>query len=513
MSGILHFACVQNLVWTPVAREIHSAIWDRVGLKIVQGRVREWAIAWNDKAKAFALEQEKKNELRKNDADWCPVFPAMPLPPSNESISIAEKWASLAAIHDVFGFTGDKVLPWPLPEDDHDLVACTEWLKGDAGAYQLLLRRASELPECYAETVRYWLEYLMSGAVPVQYLVPPTVISSSDHMKIRICRSVMKHTHISKTSGTPEDGRHDEQGDATEQKDIAPVNPISLLARVDDFIKLKNVEKGSESNSGHVSEWKAIENRSEVLAKDSNCSAQDALIAVANSWCDAMTNDKDDSKFLRNLSSCFSFLRKVNRMIDRNRFDSIRIGTPPRRILDVFNGIMFAFDHGIRIDRPIRLCEVRELMESNGLPYKPNEVTGIAELVEEYFANRQADNERASEQDVPPKQDSGTVQTGEQSDTPGELGESLDPNSKIILQAMAELQCDELNRTSAKEIIKTAIYSGDEKRAFDQLKRLSLVASKQGRNGGYWMTARGAKVAEKLNGAKGGTVTPTDCTV
>ena len=95
----------------------------------------------------------------------------------------------------------------------------------------------------------------------------------------------------------------------------------------------------------------------------------------------------------------------------------------------------------------------------------------------------------------------------------GELGESLDPNSKSILQAMAELQCDELNRTSAKEIIKTAIYSGDEKRAFDQLKRLSLVASKQGRNGGYWMTARGAKVAEKLNGAIGGTVTPTDCTV
>jgi hypothetical protein len=182
MSGILHFACVQNLVWTPVAREIHSAIWDRVGLEIVQGRVREWATTWNDKAKAFAIEQEKHNEIRKNDADWCsdwyPVFPAMPLPPSNESISIAEKWASLAAIHDVFGFTGDKVLPWPLPKDDHDLVAYTEWLKGDAGAYQLLLRRANELPESYAETVRYWLEY------------------------------VKKHTHIAKAGGTPEDGRH-----------------------------------------------------------------------------------------------------------------------------------------------------------------------------------------------------------------------------------------------------------------------------------------------------------------
>ncbi len=161
MLGILPFACFQNPVWTPVAREIHAAIWDRVGLEIVQGRVREWATTWNDKAKAFAIEQEKKNELRKNDPDWCsdwfPVLPAVPLPPSNESISIAEKWASLAAIHDVFGFTGDKVLPWPLPKDDHDLVAYSEWLKGDAGAYQLLLRRANELPDCYAETVRHWL--------------------------------------------------------------------------------------------------------------------------------------------------------------------------------------------------------------------------------------------------------------------------------------------------------------------------------------------------------------------
>lgn len=179
MSGILPFARVQNPVWTSVAREIHAAIWDRFGLEIVQGRVREWAATWKDKAKAFAIEQEEENELHKHDADWCsdwnPLLPALPLPPSNESISLAEKWASLAAIQDVFGFTGDKVLPWPLPEDDHDLVAFTEWFKGDAGAYQLLLRRASELPESYAETVRHWLDY------------------------------VKKHTHVTELGRAPED--------------------------------------------------------------------------------------------------------------------------------------------------------------------------------------------------------------------------------------------------------------------------------------------------------------------
>ncbi len=161
MSGILPFASIQNPVWTPLAREIHSTIWGWIGLEVVRGYVREWATTWNRKSKANEIEQEKQNELFKNEANWCsdwqPILPAVPLPPSSESISIVEKWASLAAIQDVFGFTGDKVLPWPLPKDDHDLVAYTEWLSGDARAYQLLLRRASELPESYADTLRDWL--------------------------------------------------------------------------------------------------------------------------------------------------------------------------------------------------------------------------------------------------------------------------------------------------------------------------------------------------------------------
>ncbi len=91
-----------------------------------------------------------------------------------------------------------------------------------------------------------------------------------------------------------------------------------------------------------------------------------------------------------------------------------------------------------------------------------------------------------------------------------ELGESLDPNSKIILQTMLELNCNEFNRMKSTEIVRAALYSGDEKRAFEQLIRLDLVASKEGRGGGYWLTAKGIKVASKING---GTVTPTDCTV
>ena len=90
------------------------------------------------------------------------------------------------------------------------------------------------------------------------------------------------------------------------------------------------------------------------------------------------------------------------------------------------------------------------------------------------------------------------------------LGESLDPNSKIILQTMLELNCNEFNRLSATEIIKAALYSGDEKRAFNQLKRLGLVTSKEGRSGGYWLTEKGTNMGSKING---GTVTPTDCTV
>ena len=89
----------------------------------------------------------------------------------------------------------------------------------------------------------------------------------------------------------------------------------------------------------------------------------------------------------------------------------------------------------------------------------------------------------------------------------GDLGESLDPNSKTILQAMGELECTELNRMKASEIVKAALYSGDEKRVFDQLKRLALIASKEGRGGGYWLTKKGESVALKING---GTVIPTD---
>lgn len=159
MSGILPFASAPHPVWTPVANEIQHVIWHLVGVGKVQGYVRDWARAWTVQAKCSAIEQEVQNALHGNapnwSMEWHPVLPSMPLPPSSDrSLSVTEKWASLAAVYDVYGFNGDKVLPWPLPEDDKDLVAFAKWMRGDGGVYHLLMRRAADLPETFVDTVR-----------------------------------------------------------------------------------------------------------------------------------------------------------------------------------------------------------------------------------------------------------------------------------------------------------------------------------------------------------------------
>lgn len=291
MLGILPFACVPNPVWTPVASEIHSAIWDLVGLEIVQGRVREWATTWNDKAKAFAIEQEKHNEIRKNDADWCsdwyPVFPAIPLPPSNESISIAEKWASLAAIQDVFGFTGDKVLPWPLPENDRDLVAYTEWLKGDAGAYQLLLRRAGELPESYAETVRHWLEY------------------------------VKKHTHIAKAGGTPEDGRHGAGTTSIDSK-----RPTEQIAPVVDGPRYSIATAADAEDAPKQDKWEQLKAFAQRHFRDKTA-IQANVICIADGtrrYQDFLTKVYAESNPTGQSRRWYAFLQQVNKKLERESF-------------------------------------------------------------------------------------------------------------------------------------------------------------------------------------------------
>lgn len=195
MSSILPFASGPHPVWSPVANEIHAAIWDRVGLGKVQGFVREWASDWAARFKAAEpAQQETFARVRQSfhypedwtlnliadnlpydrqlkqarDAIWTwqPELPTLPLPPSHSPRSLAEKWAALAAVHDVFNRTGDKVLPWPLPEDDQDLAAFTEWMRGEGGAYQALLRAASELRDAEADPVRRWLEDAKKATAP-----------------------------------------------------------------------------------------------------------------------------------------------------------------------------------------------------------------------------------------------------------------------------------------------------------------------------------------------------------
>ncbi len=183
MSGILPFADDYHPIWSPVANEIHAVIWDHVRLEVVQGFVGEWASDWvNDFNTPDPAQQESLARVRQKlhypddetlhlladnlpddwqlkEALWQPKTPALPLPPSHNSRSLPEKWAGLAAVHDVFDLTGDKVLPWPPPEDDHDIIAFTEWNRGEGGAYQELLRKVSKLPETetYVVPIRRWL--------------------------------------------------------------------------------------------------------------------------------------------------------------------------------------------------------------------------------------------------------------------------------------------------------------------------------------------------------------------
>ncbi len=195
MSSILPFACGHHPVWSPLANEIHAAIWDRERLEIVQGFVREWASGWVAKVNTAGAKQQETfarvrqslhypedwtlsliadnlpedQELRQaRDAAWTwqPEFPELPLPPSHRPRSPAEKWAALSAVHDVFDLSGDKVLPWPLPEDNQDLVAFTEWMRGEGGAYLVLMRAASALTDNEADAVRRWLKDSKKGGAP-----------------------------------------------------------------------------------------------------------------------------------------------------------------------------------------------------------------------------------------------------------------------------------------------------------------------------------------------------------
>jgi len=76
------------------------------------------------------------------------------------------------------------------------------------------------------------------------------------------------------------------------------------------------------------------------------------------------------------------------------------------------------------------------------------------------------------------------------------LSERLTLNDRLILVAMLELQVTKMKCEKATTIIQSALYKGDEKRAFDRLKRLQLVGGKGGAGGGMWLTEQGQKLAK-----------------
>lgn len=85
------------------------------------------------------------------------------------------------------------------------------------------------------------------------------------------------------------------------------------------------------------------------------------------------------------------------------------------------------------------------------------------------------------------------------------LHHPLSENDRSILTAMLEIDAAIHNPQSAATIVKTALYSGDQKRAFENLMLNGLVKSKEGRAGGYWLTDTGIELAKRLS-ANGATV-------
>tara|TARA_A100001391_G_C5044452_1_gene271754 strand:- start:307 stop:1236 length:930 start_codon:yes stop_codon:yes gene_type:complete len=81
-----------------------------------------------------------------------------------------------------------------------------------------------------------------------------------------------------------------------------------------------------------------------------------------------------------------------------------------------------------------------------------------------------------------------------------ELRSPLTENDRCLLSAMLQLDAGKHYPKSGSMVVGTALYSGDTKRAFDNLLANGLVKSKTGRGGGYWLTGDGRLWAEYLSG-------------
>jgi len=190
MSRLLPVASGEHRVLTPLAHEIHEAVWDGVGLAKVQEFVAQWAGDYHKRSKAAQAAREKAQKECDRLQQVCddavaagkdaaavgrevrrawpniPELPRLPLPPEHRVRSLAEKWAALAAVHDVF-YQGEKVLPWPEP-DDQDLVAGAAWLGSDARGYLALTERAGRLTDADARYVKRWLTEVAGGTPAVK---------------------------------------------------------------------------------------------------------------------------------------------------------------------------------------------------------------------------------------------------------------------------------------------------------------------------------------------------------
>lgn len=162
MSGLLPFALNRHDVWSPFAVQIHAAVWDRVGLERVQEYVRQWWAEWQESQSRYA---SKVAELRPEDPSCrSPEAPTLPLPSPKCKRSSAEKWAVLAAIHDVFWRDGEKINPWPEPKDgpapktDKErkqvLGVHAEWVKGGGFVYRQLLEQVLKLADIDLELAK-----------------------------------------------------------------------------------------------------------------------------------------------------------------------------------------------------------------------------------------------------------------------------------------------------------------------------------------------------------------------
>ncbi len=105
-----------------------------------------------------------------------PDDPELPLPPNPDwSRSPVEKWASLAAIHDVYWVDGDKINLWPVPADfrdvsvpadEHFLERTRQWVAESLG-YGKLIEEARGLSQKHKSVIERWLKELVEfTAIP-----------------------------------------------------------------------------------------------------------------------------------------------------------------------------------------------------------------------------------------------------------------------------------------------------------------------------------------------------------